>query len=51
MKPIQACWIISLYDHLWNSTKMIIEVFNMTGIAEVISLEVMADEDPFAKLE
>ena len=42
MKPIHARWIISLYDHLWNSTKMIVEAFNMPDTAEVMSsLEVM----------
>ena len=51
MKPIHARWIISLYDRLRKSTKMIMEAFNMTGIAEVVSLEVMEDEDPFAKLQ
>ena len=46
MKPIHARWIISLR----NSTKMIVEAFNMTGIAEVISLEVMEDGRPLCKI-
>ena len=50
IKPIQAKWLLGLYDHLRNSSETIIKGFKMAGIKEALEMEFPL-EDPFADLD
>lgn len=50
LKPLQASWIIGLYDHLRNSQDIILNGFKEAGITEALELE-LDPEDPFADLD
>ena len=39
MKPIHACWLVSLYDHLRNKPEVIRKGFEMAGIVEAVTKE------------
>ena len=51
MKPIHAHWVISLYDKLRNSEKVIQNWFRAAAITEALDpQEDFGDEDPFKYL-
>ena len=50
IKPIHAKWLLSLYDHLANSSDTIIKGFAMAGIKDALMMELPL-EDPFADLD
>ena len=50
MKPLHAQWIIGLYDHLRNSSQLIIKGFDKAGTSEAVDHELEA-EDPFEDLD
>ena len=50
MKPIDACWIINLYDEFWYSNEMITKTIQMASITEALTSESIGDEDSLAFL-
>ena len=50
VKPIYARWLISLYDKLQNSCKMIKSAFENASIMEGIDNKEIPDEDSFKHL-
>ena len=49
MKPIHAHWLVGLYDHLRNKPEVIRKGFEMAGIVEAVTKE-LVPEDPFEDL-
>ena len=49
VKPLQARWLTSFYDHMQNNHEMIIKAFQMAGITHIAEIEIL-DEDPFKTL-
>ena len=50
MKPIHARWLISLYEKLRNSNKIIKSAFENALVMEAIDNKEIPDEDPFKPL-
>ena len=51
MKPINARWVIGLYDKLRNYEKMIENGFKAAAITEALDPEEnLVEEDPFSRL-
>ena len=50
IKPIHAKWLLGLYDHLRNSSDIIIKGFAMAGIKDALVMELPL-EDPFVDLD
>ena len=49
MRPIHACYLVVLYDHLRNKPEVIRKSFEMAGIMKAITKE-LEPEDPFEDL-